>query len=172
MDWSLFPARNCLLPATHNTLSCSIPSSSIPSTQSWFFLSSTSRNGIANNALSGRSGRPQIDEDHRAIRTTTRESSEPGDHLKILKSFADDFHNPNVEDTEVTASEINFALQLASPEVQGGVVIALLHPDRSQFYDDGYVTRCRLTLSISSRIRWSSVISERPWQSPRRNNRS
>ena len=100
----------------------------------------------------------QIPVDHRLrriirLRRNLESSSEMGKHVQILE----DFGNSLTEDDGklIHCAELNFALDLARPNITGGVVVALLQPHESQQYQNGVVaetSRCKTLRAVKELI--------------------
>ena len=103
--------------------------------------------------------------DHRLLRIIRNFGPPPestqvfGDHVKLLYDFGDSIFCDGNESKKVPFLNMEFSLQLARPEVTGGVLVLLLHPDKSQNLDCGYLTEAQSCTTIRTILELIEVVN-------------
>jgi hypothetical protein len=93
------------------------------------------------------------------FRSVPQRSHNHSEHLKLLYNFGKLLYYNGNEAEKVPPLELDFALQLARPEITGGILIVLLHPDSSQKFNSGYLTESEKCPTLKAVFEIIEVVS-------------
>lgn len=84
-----------------------------------------------------------------------------GNHVKLLHEFGDRLiYDGDASKKAVSVLNMDFTLQLARPESTGGVLALLLHPDKSQLFERGYLAEAEKCATIKAVLELISVVND------------
>lgn len=109
----------------------------------------------------------QISVDHRLRKIIkgfgpiTSPSQALGNHVKLLHEFGGRLiYDGEASKKAVSVLNMDFTLQLARPESTGGVLVLLLHPDKSQLFERGYLAEAEKCATIKAVLELISVVND------------